>query len=99
MNGTMLRECPFCGMRPPKDLIDTLYPSGTGWKTLTLSDGESFRTYHRHDEGGLEGQCYQIWCNTTYGGCGAEMHGDSVEEVVEKWNTRATEPWSCEEEE
>lgn len=36
-----------------------------------------------------DGMRYHIVCNECYGGCGAEMFGDTPEECIEKWNKRA----------
>lgn len=38
-----------------------------------------------------DGVCYTLHCTTTSGGCGAEMPGDSREEVITSWNRRVTE--------
>lgn len=35
-----MRPCPFCGRAINADDIDTLYPSGTGWKED--EDGETY---------------------------------------------------------
>lgn len=78
------KDCPFCGMKCNLD-IDTLYPSGTGW----VDAGEGYRHYVSRSDVPREQWCYKIICNESYGGCGAEMHGDSVEEVINKWNKRA----------
>ena len=80
-----LLPCPFCGHAVPDDLTDTLYPSGIYWRPL-----KGYRQYVSHrDRKPDDRQCWQIVCNTIYGGCSAEMHADSKEEVVSKWNTRA----------
>ena len=82
------KNCPFCGMRNNLD-IDTLYPSGIGWIDEEEL-GQGFRHYVSVHERHLpkEQWCYKVVCNESYGGCGATMHGDSKEEVVEKWNKR-----------
>lgn len=79
-----MKPCPFCGKSIDADDRDTLYPSGTGWK----DDGE-IRYYVSIYETSREQWCYNIVCQTHYGGCGAEVHGDSITEVKEKWNRRA----------
>lgn len=80
------KDCPFCGMKNNLD-IDTLYPSGIGWK----DSGHGYRYYVSIHEEQLprEQWCYKVVCNESYGGCGAEIHGDSIDEVIDKWNTRA----------
>lgn len=75
--------CPFCGKQPELDNPDTLYPSGTGWK---LHRG--FRAYVGFREVPKEQWCYGMHCCECCGGCGAEIHGDSAAEAVEKWNRR-----------
>lgn len=78
--------CPFCGMAVDLEDHDTLYPSGCGWK---FDDGLQMRTYHNFREVPKEQWCYGMHCPTCAGGCGAEIHGDSREEALEKWNKRA----------
>lgn len=83
MNTT--KPCPFCGKKIDPTDIDTLYPSGTGWET-----GEGgYRHYVSAREVPKEQWCYKVVCQEHYGGCGAEVHGDSKEEALEKWNRRA----------
>lgn len=63
---------------------DTIYPSGVFWR-----DSHEGRIYE-----GIKGRletdnvCWMITCPEVSGGCSAEMHGDSVEEVIAKWNHR-----------
>lgn len=80
-----MRPCPFCGRAINADDIDTLYPSGTGWKE---DEDGGLRHYVSVYEVSEEQWCYKIVCQEHYGGCGAEVYGDSIEEVKEKWNTR-----------
>lgn len=77
------KPCPFCGMICNLDL-DTLYPSGIGWKDA----GVGYRHYVSAWGVPKEQWCYKIVCNESYGGCGAEIQGDSTTEVIEKWNKR-----------
>lgn len=81
---TEAKPCPFCGYKVNSNDIDTLYPSGTGWK----ESDEGYRHYVRATEVPKEQWCYKIICNESYGGCGVEMHGDSPEETINKWNKR-----------
>lgn len=76
--------CPFCGSKINAEDPDTLYPSGTGWEDA----GEGYRHYVSSYNVPKEQWCYKIVCQEHYGGCGAEIHGDSVDEVKEKWNKR-----------
>jgi ribosomal protein L37AE/L43A len=81
-----LKPCPFCGKQPSPDDPDTLYPSGTGWV-----ERRGLRHYVSFREAPKEQWCYSMNCPEPSGGCGAEIHGDSAEEAMRKWNTR-TEP-------
>lgn len=76
------KNCPFCGMYNNLD-IDTLYPNGTAWKQAV-----GYSHYVQREGQPKENWCYKVICNESYGGCGAEMSGDSEEEAVEKWNKR-----------
>lgn len=76
--------CPFCGKTVDLNNEDTLYPTGTGWKIF----GE-YRTYHSFREVPKEQWCWGMHCPTVAGGCGAEIHGDSKKEALQKWNTRS----------
>ena len=89
-----LKPCPFCGLTSDTDWEDTLYPSGVGWRedTGVIDDVTPFRHYlgaYRRDQ--WQGTCYEINCAVTYGGCGANISGDSEEDVIEKWNKRVKE--------
>lgn len=79
-----LKPCPFCGKEPDIRDGDSLYPTGTGWK----DEGE-YRSYHKGSEVPKEQWCYAAGCSELSGGCSAEVFGDSRQEAIEKWNTRA----------
>ena len=76
-----LLPCPFCGAMLDGDDSDTIYPTGTGWRwDMELQ----LRTYHSFREIPKEQWCFGVHCVS----CGAEIHGDSLKEAVEKWNRR-----------
>ena len=80
-----LLPCPFCGWTAdPTDLIDVVYPSGTMWREVG-----GYRTYlHYQDRQEGDNFCFVVVCNQSMGGCSAEIHGDSKEEAIAKWNRR-----------
>lgn len=85
-----LKPCPFCNMQPPDDLSDTLYPTGTYWRELNEEGLEGLRHYFgrgQAKEG--DGQCWTMHCTTNMGGCGAQISGDTREQAIAAWNTRA----------
>ena len=85
----MNKPCPFCGK--PVDLTnpDTLHPSGVFWR---MNKEIGFPTYHGITEfqDGDE-SCYVLHCVENSGGCGVRISGDSIDEVLQKWNTRTEE--------
>ena len=89
----ILKPCPFCKKEMDATDPDTLHRSGTIWKTRGESRREyvSFRTqmtFPEKDMNDYMGWCYEINCRTSSGGCGANISGDSQEEVINKWNRR-----------
>lgn len=87
MTTETLAPCPFCGMKPSDDLSDTLYPSGIFWRHNPEVGCRSYHGMSDRKEG--DAQCFQMICNETHGGCGAQVSADSREEVAAKWNRRA----------
>lgn len=81
-----MKPCPFCGMNIDPNDPDLVYPSGTGWK----NEPEGFRSYHRALDIPKEQWCYNVVCQTHYGGCGCTMSGDSKEEAINNWNKRCS---------
>ena len=80
-----LKPCPFCG-HTPQDWRDFLHPTGGGWR-----DDAGQRHYIRRDDPrGTHGEVWELGCLEHEGGCGATMYGDSLAEVLAKWNARAT---------
>lgn len=84
MKNIELKPCPFCGHVQTPDDGDTVYPSGTGWKET----GE-YRHYVSFRDVPVEQWCYTVHCAESSGGCGASSSGDSKQEAINKWNTRA----------
>lgn len=80
-----IKPCPFCGKHINLDDEDSIYPSGIGW---LFDDELQSRTYHNFRAVPKEQWCYVMHCPELYGGCGAEISGDSMEEALAKWNTR-----------
>lgn len=79
-----LKPCPFCGKELDLNDPDTVYPNGIYWR-----DTEEYgRVYFGGMTAESDGRCMQIVCSDVSGGCCAEMHGDSLEDVVDKWNNR-----------
>jgi len=82
-----LKPCPFCGNTLDPSHPDTIYPSGTVWR---FNEEIGCRTYHSHSERrDGDGACWLVNCDSSGGGCGAEVHGDSMEDAVTAWNRRA----------
>ena len=81
-----IKPCPFCGMSVDLQDPDSLYPNGTGW---AFNDNLGFRTYHSAKEVPAEQWCYSLHCVVHHGGCGAEMHADSRQEAIDRWNKRS----------
>lgn len=75
-----MKTCPFCGKEVDLSDPDTLYPDGIGW---LFDEKLGFKTYHNFRDVPKTNWCYQLMC-----GCGAEMHGDTRQEVIDKWNRR-----------
>lgn len=81
-----LKPCPFCGHEfDPNDLDDTLYPAGMGW----IDHPDGIREYKFHASVPPEQWCWQINCQTHQSGCGANITGDSKQEVIDAWNRRS----------
>lgn len=80
-----LLPCPFCGSALDDADHDTLHKSHIAWKYA-----HGHRKYVRYNEP-CDGHCYEVHCPTTYGGCGATITADSIEEVIAAWNKRSAE--------
>ena len=80
-----LLKCPFCGKVPEEDDEDVCYPNGIGWYDHPTVGGIAYCDKKHVPP---EQWCYSVNCVVHHGGCGAEMHGDSKQEAMEKWNRR-----------
>lgn len=78
-------ECPFCGHPVDVDDPDSIYPTGFGWEENPTT---GYRTYTRCLGLPKDQWCYSVNCTSTSGGCGVEMQGDTMQEAIDKWNTR-----------
>lgn len=74
--------CPFCGKPVNLNDDDTLYPTGQYWR---VDDGIKHYIQHK-DRQADDNSVWGMHCSATSGGCGAEIHGDSKQETVDKWN-------------
>lgn len=80
-----LLPCPFCGhTHPVDDQADVIYPTGA-WREVNEGYIIYFPYYQREPDDGL---VWSIHCVECSGGCGAEISGNTKEEVIKKWNTR-----------
>ena len=75
--------CPFCGSEIDLEDEDTMHITGA-WKTFR----GKHRAYTFPNDPTAEGYVYGIHCNVIYGGCGASIDADGVDEVVTAWNKR-----------
>lgn len=82
----MLKDCPFCGAGIDETDSDCCHPNGTAW---LFEREEGFRRYVRASgEVPREQWCWEINCVKHYGGCGANISGDTREEAISNWNRR-----------
>lgn len=78
--------CPLCGKVPNLQESDTLHQNGTVW----VDEPNGFRHYHhRRDKPESTNFCYDMNCVESAGGCGMVVAGDSKEEALAKWQSRA----------
>lgn len=85
-----LKPCPFCGMTPNMklDADDILHPSGIHWRDT----GAGYYEYSKRSEA-KEGShpCWEVNCLEIAGGCGANIIGHSMNDAVDKWNSRVSD--------
>jgi hypothetical protein len=80
------KPCPFCGHKVDLEEPDTVHPSGLYYR---VSDGiKHYVRFSDRKEG--DSPCWVMNCGEIAGGCGVEIHGDSKEEVLGKWDRRTT---------
>ena len=89
MSGEKLLPCPFCGWPVDMEDPDTFYPTGTLWRYDEEAGCIVYYGYKDRDKYGAENMCYLLVCVEHNGGCGAEVHGDTEEETIAKWQRRA----------
>jgi len=73
---------PLCGKIPDVKDGDTIHPSGAYWRPHKEIGKIYVGPKERLD---TDGTCWVIRCLDLAGGCDAEMHGGSIEEVIAKW--------------
>lgn len=84
--GLEAMPCPFCGRASNIHDSETLFPTGARWRETDIG-----RIYHRQLDGkDSDGWVWGMHCPESYGGCGAEIHGDTKDEALAKWNRRAS---------
>ena len=81
-----IKPCPFCGKEVDLEDGDTLYPSGVGWE---VNEDGSFSHYTKAYDVPPNQWCWKLTCSTISGGCGAEMHGDSKQDTINRWSKRS----------
>ncbi len=85
----VMLPCPFCGYKCDLNEPDTLYPARIYW----VEDEDIGRSYfgRTHNLWNTEmKECWKINCVTVSGGCGAQIIGDSKDETIALWQSRAT---------
>jgi hypothetical protein len=84
MNTLVCKPCPFCGMKVELTEPDTLHPSGLYWREV-----DGMKHYIRHkDRLPTDNASWVMNCVETAGGCGVEIHADSKEDAIARWNKR-----------
>ena len=85
-----LLKCPFCGSMLDQHDSDTLHRSGIVWRDVMVGD-DLIRQYKFRSPAlpwEPQGETWELHCNVIYGGCSAQLSGDSREEVIAKWQRR-----------
>jgi hypothetical protein len=81
----VLLACPFCGHQPePGNLIDSLYPDGIYRHYSKEHDID----HYTHSPIGAVAEIWGMRCNTSEGGCGAQVTGEGKQGAVDAWNMR-----------
>lgn len=81
-----LDDCPFCAHVLSPKCPETLHPSGVYWHYDENSGSRVY--YSREDINSESNACWQVNCEASFGGCGATISADSIEDVIKKWNRR-----------
>ena len=83
-----LLPCPFCDHEVNSGDNDVLHPAGIYW----VESEHIGRTYVGRNHMlfiDRANECWSVNCAESGGGCGANVIGDSKDEAIGKWNTRA----------
>lgn len=76
--------CPFCGKKVDPSDSDTLYPTGTVYRDI-----DGIRRYFKwKDRLPTDGIVWGMNCPESSGGCGVELHADTRQKALDKWNQR-----------
>ena len=78
-----VKDCPFCGLQVDIADSDVLHIDGA-----YVDEPNGMRHYVSAWDEKRTGFCYVLNCPVHYGGCGCSMSGDSIQEVLDKWNER-----------
>lgn len=77
-------NCPLCNRKIGTD-VDYIYSSGI-WHAEIEEGIKAYYSHRDRPEHALP--CYEINCPVDVGGCGLSLSADSLEELIDKWNTR-----------
>lgn len=82
----ILKPCPFCGRKLDINNEDTVYPTGIYWRYSEEIGCHHYVSFNERLPD--DNPCYKVTCPSIYGGCDAQVTGDSEQEAIDKWNRR-----------